>query len=65
MTRNRLDVIGKYAYKFPMFSLKELKAIIFEYIKIILFEKDKMQKNKAIFKGIKDYINSKFGQYNG
>lgn len=67
ITRNRLDVIKRYSFKnfkFLAFSLKTLKAIIVEWVKIILFEDDKIRKSKMIVRAIKDFFNNKFGKYN-
>lgn len=64
ITRNRLDVIRKYFFKYFIFSLKEMKAIFFEWIKIILFEKNKLKKQKSILLGIFDFLRSKYGKYN-
>ena len=63
ITRNRLNTISKYFFTDFVFSLKELKAIIFEWIKILLFEKDKIKKQKSIIKGIFDFIRNKYGKY--
>ena len=63
MTRNRLDVIKKYFFKYFIFTIKELKAIIFEWIKIILFEQNKIKKQKSIILGIIDFIRNKYGKY--
>jgi len=63
MTRNRLDVIKKYFFKYFIFSLKEIKGIVFEWIKIILFEKDKLKKQKSIILGMKDFIFNNYGKY--
>jgi rhamnosyltransferase len=64
ITRNRLDVIKKYFFKYFVFSIKELKAIIFEWIKIILFEQNKIKKQKAILLGTFDFLRNKYGKYN-
>jgi rhamnosyltransferase len=64
ITRNRLDVITKYFFSFPSFSFKEIKALLFEWLKIVLFEKDKLKKQKSILFGIKDFIINKYSKYN-
>jgi rhamnosyltransferase len=63
ITRNRLDIASKYLFSFPIFVLKDLRNFIKEWIKIILFEDDKIKKNKAILLGIKDFLLHKYGEY--
>ena len=64
ITRNRLNVMVKYFTSYPLFCIKEVKALVFEWIKIILFEKSKMKKQKSIFLGIKDFLFGNYGKYN-
>lgn len=64
ITRNRLDVIRKYFFKYFIFSFKEMRAIFVEWIKIILFEQNKLKKQKSILLGIFDFLRSKYGKYN-
>lgn len=64
ITRNRLDVITRYIFVNTMFCLKEFKAFIFEWIKIILFEQNKIKKQKAILLGTFDFFKNKYGKYN-
>jgi len=54
----------KYFTSYPLFCIKEVKALVFEWIKIILFEKSKMKKQKSIFLGIKDFLFGNYGKYN-
>ena len=63
ITRNRLDVISKYLFFSPIVVLKDLKNFFKEWIKIILFEDDKLKKNRAIILGIKDFSLRKYGKY--
>jgi rhamnosyltransferase len=63
ITRNRLDVLSKYLFSFPKFIYKDLKNFIMDWIKIILFENDKMNKNRSILLGIKDFLLNKYGKY--
>lgn len=55
ITRNRLYIAKKY-YKDKGYK-KELLKVVLSGIKIVLYENDKMNKVKAIFKGIKDAKN--------
>lgn len=63
MTRNRLDVIQKYIFSDFIFCIKIIKALISEWIKIMLFEKNKVETNKMIFKTTKDYLRGQYGKY--
>jgi len=64
ITRNRLDVFRRYVTIYPSFCLKDFKSFIVEWIKILLFEKEKWEKQKFIIKGIKDFLSGDFGKYN-
>lgn len=63
MTRNRLYLLQKYFFEFPIFGLKVVKWIIFEWIKIIILEKDKIAKSKATLEGIRDFLRGTYGRY--
>jgi len=63
ITRNRLYLLRKYFLEFPLFGLKIIKWIILEWIKIIIFEKDKIAKSKATLEGIRDFFRGKYGKY--
>ena len=63
ITRNRLDVIRKYFFRYPTFSVKEIKSMISDWMKIILFEQDKLRKQKSILLGIFDFMRNKYGKY--
>jgi len=64
ITRNRLDVIFTYINEYPKFCLNEIKSIIIEIMKIILFEQNKVLKFKYMFYGFRDFISNKFGVFN-
>lgn len=53
--RNLVRTIKKY-YWFDTWLLKDLKALIFEPLKIILFEEEKLLKLGCIYKGVFDGI---------
>ena len=61
ITRNRIYVWGKYFKYYPKFIIGDIIAFLKEFIKIILFEENKKMKLKMINLGIKDNINSKYG----
>tara|TARA_R110001606_G_scaffold397485_2_gene574025 strand:- start:1423 stop:2280 length:858 start_codon:yes stop_codon:yes gene_type:complete len=62
ITRNRLDVIFRYGKAFPYFSSNEVKKIFFEWLKILLFEENKLTKTFFILKGCKDFFIRRFGK---
>lgn len=59
MTRNRLYIWKKYKRNFKKWVLNDKKKFLSELFKIIMFEKDKSKKIKMIFRGIRDYLQSK------
>ena len=63
VTRNRLNLASKYIFIFPLFIIKDLKCAFVEYIKILLFEDDKIRKQKAIILGIIHFLTGKSGKY--
>ncbi len=54
----------KYFTSYPLFCIETVKAIIYDWIKIVLFEKDKIKKQESIFLGIKDFLFGNYGKYN-
>lgn len=64
ITRNRLIVMKRYFTKYPKFCFKNIKNLISEWMKIIFFEKNKIEKQIAILMGIRDFILSKGGKIN-
>ena len=62
-TRNRLFVAEKYLLKFPGFVLKDLVTFLNELVKILLFESERFEKFKMVFKGLADFILNRFGEY--
>lgn len=63
MTRNSLYVDQLYQDIMPKNKYKSIRQFI-TIVKIILFEKDKIRKIKAIKQGKKDFKNNKFGKFN-
>ena len=64
MTRNRYYIWHKYNSDFPQWVKKDKMRFISETIKIIFFEKDKINKLKMIIKGKRDYKKGIWGAYN-
>lgn len=60
MTRNKLFMMNKY----PVLKYKYLLSICNDFLKILLFEKEKMDKINMMKKGYLDYKKGKFGKYN-
>ena len=62
ITRNRFKVIKMYFFSQPAFCLREIKDFFASWIKIILFEKDVIKKQKAMFLGIAHFLKGKYGK---
>lgn len=62
ITRNRLKVITMYFFSQPIYCLKDIKDFIISWIKIILFEKDSMVKQKSILLGMLHFLKGKAGK---
>lgn len=62
ITRNRFKVIKMYFFSQPVFCLREIKDFIASWVKIILFEKDVIKKQKAIFLGMTHFLKGKYGK---
>lgn len=61
-TRNRLKVIKMYWLKEPMYCVREIRCFFSSWVKIILFDKNVMEKQKAIFLGVSHFIMGKSGK---
>lgn len=61
ITRNKLLIASQYLKKYPKLSLKYLRSLIKDLIKIIFYEDEKTIKIRFYFKGIKHFIFRKFG----
>jgi rhamnosyltransferase len=61
ITRNRLYVLLKYRRYFKSYFLWEVLNILKDTLKLLLFEKNKVNKIKYIFKGALDFITNKYG----
>ena len=62
ITRNRLKVIKMYFFSQPVFCLREIKDFIASWLKIILFEKNSVVKQKSILLGMLHFIKGKYGK---
>lgn len=62
--RNRLYVINKYKYKYPLYCLSVLKQTFGDVIKITLYESNKIYKLKMMLLGSFHYITDKYGKIN-
>jgi len=63
MTRNACYVSEKFKSKFPDYSKEQVNSFFYETVKIILFEKLKLKKLKAIILGYYDYKKGRMGNY--
>ena len=63
ITRNRFYLYDLYNEKYPLYCKAELHCTKMEFIKIWLYEKNKIKKTKAIIKGYLDYKKGVVGEY--
>lgn len=64
IVRNSLWISHKYSDNYPEAKFSYLGVLKF-LCKIILFEKDKINKVKSIIKGCQDFKSNRFGKYSG
>ncbi len=62
ITRNRLKVIKDYWLTQPIYCIKDVKFFLSSWLKIILFEKNVMAKQKAILLGLLHFSQGKSGE---
>ena len=62
ITRNRLYMWKKYMFKNSKYVAKDVAKSVYEIILIALYEEDKKNKFKSIFKGTKDFLRGKVGE---
>ena len=65
ITRNRFFVIFKYFSFAPKFFFKEIREFWKSSWRILLLEKNKIQKFKAIISGTWDWMTNQYGKRNG
>ena len=63
MTRNRLDLAYNYLFSFPEFILQDFHRFFIEWKNILLFEENKIKKQKSIILGIIHFLIGKYGKY--
>lgn len=59
-TRNRLYVAKKYIQTFPAFIFKDFLVFLNEFLKILLYEKQKMKKIRSILLGGTDFLMGRY-----
>jgi rhamnosyltransferase len=64
-TRNRSQVFREYVGAFPGHCLFDLVRLMKEIASIILFEGDKLDKLRMMWRGWRDFRQGKFGKYGG
>lgn len=62
--RNRIYIIKTYKYDFPKYCNFEKSRFIVDFIIVMLYEKQKLQKLKMMFLGIQDALKNKYGKCN-
>lgn len=63
--RNRIYIIKTYKYYFPKYCNFEKSRFMVDFVIVILYEKQKLQKLKMMFFGIRDGLRNKYGKFNG
>lgn len=64
ITRNRMFMWKKYFNINFKFVFKDMMYSIYEFILIVLFENDRVNKFKSIYRGIIDFLYNRVGEYN-
>lgn len=62
-TRNRIYLWGEYKTDFPFFILKDICRFFLEFLRLILFEPEKIKKIDMMLKGISDAFAGKVGKF--
>jgi rhamnosyltransferase len=63
ITRNGLYTFGKYFFFDPTFCLKILRNLLYDLVRVLFFEKDKLVKSKAMTIGFWHWTINRFGTY--
>ena len=63
MTRNGLYINQKYGNEYPESCKYVVSEIKKDALKIVLLEKNKIEKLKSMYQGYKDFKNEKYGKY--
>lgn len=64
-TRNRFQVFREFVFDFPGHCLFDLVRLTKEITSIILFEEEKREKLRMMWRGWRDFRQGKFGKYEG
>ena len=62
MARNGLYMIKQYAFTHPKYALYRTKSLVAKFLFIVFFYPDKSRYLKSFFKGVKDFVVSRFGR---
>jgi len=63
-TRNRFYMLKKYKFKFPLFSIYNFFRLFLETLKIVCFERQRIEKIRMMIKGYSHYKMNNFGKIN-
>jgi rhamnosyltransferase len=63
ITRNRLAVLKEFGASFPGYYQEQRYLNLKELLKLILFEKDKINKIRSVYRGYMDFKKNRFGKY--
>lgn len=63
-TRNRFYVYKKYKKRFPAYIRFDKKEFFKDFLKILIYESDKIEKIRMIILGYRDYRKNRFGKFN-
>ena len=63
ITRNGLYTFGKYFFFDPSFCLKILQNLLYDFVRVLFFEKDKIAKSGAMAIGFWHWVINRFGKY--
>jgi rhamnosyltransferase len=61
-TRNRFYVLSKYKFKFPFFSMYNFLRLFMETLKIVCFERERIEKIRMMIKGYSHYKKNNYGK---
>ncbi len=62
-TRNRFFVADRYKTAYPRFCRADRIRFVLELLRLLLFEREKMQKLSMMYKGYADYRRGKLGKF--
>lgn len=62
-TRNRFYLRSRYRKRFPRYFRSFFKYVIYELLTILLYETDKIEKLRMMWKGYRDYKVDHYGKY--